>query len=209
MSEPALGSLQPCAQMSAPLAMRGRNFFFCASVPNSIKVGPSRKMPFWLTRSGAPAAQYSSSKISHSIRSQPRPPSSCGQVTMLQRPSCSLASQARCCSNPSSVSKLLSGFLGTCAASQARISARKRFCFSVYSNLIGCVLQAPGLSLARTWQTNLGRSLLVLEPGRAFLDEGAARFRRVLFSVGLKREALLPAVFGLEIPVLDPVQRLL
>ncbi len=137
MSEPAPGSLQPCAQMSAPEAMRGRNFCFCASVPCSISVGPSRKMPFWLTRNGAPADQYSSSKISHSMRSQARPPSSRGQVTMLQRPSLSLASQARCWAKPSSVSKLFSGRFGAFAASHSRISARNFFCFSVYSSLIG------------------------------------------------------------------------
>ncbi len=64
--------------------MRGRKRCFCSGVPYSISVGASRKMPFWLTRSGATARQYSSSKISHSIRSQPRPPITEGQVTALK-----------------------------------------------------------------------------------------------------------------------------
>ncbi|MNY33762.1 hypothetical protein D3C86_1680560 [compost metagenome] len=46
MSEPALGSDQPCAHMSVLAAMRGRNRCFCASVPNSIRVGPSSSWPF-------------------------------------------------------------------------------------------------------------------------------------------------------------------
>ena len=55
MSEPAPGSDQPCAQTSRPSAMAGRKRAFCSSVPYSIKVGPSRKIPFWFTRSGARA----------------------------------------------------------------------------------------------------------------------------------------------------------
>ena len=46
MSEPAFGSDQPWAHMSALAAMRGRKRFFCASVPNSIRVGPSNNWPF-------------------------------------------------------------------------------------------------------------------------------------------------------------------
>ncbi len=111
--------------------MRGRKRFFCSSVPYSISVGASRNTPFWLTRSGALAAQYSSSKISHSMRSQPRPPISSGQVTALQRPENSRDSHWRCCSKPSSVSKLCSGVFGTLSASQLRISERNAFCRSV------------------------------------------------------------------------------
>ncbi|MNP25550.1 hypothetical protein D3C76_1183630 [compost metagenome] len=55
MSEPALGSDQPCAHMSTLAAMRGRKRRFCSAVPNSIRVGPSSNWPFWLTRIGAPA----------------------------------------------------------------------------------------------------------------------------------------------------------
>jgi len=87
--------------MSSQRAMRGRKRAFCSGVPNSMSVGPSSRMPFWLTRIGASAAQYSSSKISQSIRSQPRPPSSTGQATLLQPASASLASHWRCCSKPS------------------------------------------------------------------------------------------------------------
>ena len=55
MSLPAFGSDQPCAQTSSLEAIFGRKRAFCSGVPNSMSVGPSRKMPFWLTRRGAPA----------------------------------------------------------------------------------------------------------------------------------------------------------
>jgi hypothetical protein len=55
MSLPALGSDQPCAQTSSLEAMVGRKRAFCSGVPYSMIVGPSRKMPFWFTRAGAPA----------------------------------------------------------------------------------------------------------------------------------------------------------
>ena len=55
MSEPAFGSLQPCAQTSSEDAIFGRTRAFCSGVPTSMIVGPRRKMPFWLTRPGAPA----------------------------------------------------------------------------------------------------------------------------------------------------------
>ena len=54
-SEPALGSLHACAHTISLDAMVGRNFAFCSGVPTSMIVGPSRKMPFWFTRPGAPA----------------------------------------------------------------------------------------------------------------------------------------------------------
>jgi hypothetical protein len=55
ISDPAFGSDQPCAQTSSPFAIFGRMRAFCSSVPYSISVGPSRKIPFWFTRSGARA----------------------------------------------------------------------------------------------------------------------------------------------------------
>jgi len=55
MSEPALGSDQPWAQTSSLDAIFGRKRAFCSGVPTSMIVGPSRKIPFWLTRPGAPA----------------------------------------------------------------------------------------------------------------------------------------------------------
>ena len=55
MSLPAFGSDQPCAQTSSHDAIFGRKRAFCSGVPNSMSVGPSRKMPFWLMRRGAPA----------------------------------------------------------------------------------------------------------------------------------------------------------
>ncbi len=122
--------------MLSPLAIMGRKRCFCSGVPKSINVGPSRKIPFWLTRIGAPARQYSSSKIRHSIRSQARPPNSLGQVTMLQLPVASVRSHSRCCSKPSAESKLSKGRLGTCTASQLRTSWRNACCWSVYSSFI-------------------------------------------------------------------------
>ncbi|MCY1405730.1 hypothetical protein D9M71_209750 [compost metagenome] len=55
MSEPAFGSDQACAHMISLEEVRGRKWRFCSSLPNSIRVGPSRYWPFWLTRMGAPA----------------------------------------------------------------------------------------------------------------------------------------------------------
>jgi hypothetical protein len=52
-SLPASGSDQPWHQISSPAAIGGRNRSFWAGVPNSSRVGPSKKMPFWLTRLGA------------------------------------------------------------------------------------------------------------------------------------------------------------
>ena len=54
-SLPASGSDQPWHQMASPDAIGGRKRAFCASVPYSSMVGASRKMPFWLTRTGARA----------------------------------------------------------------------------------------------------------------------------------------------------------
>ncbi len=67
--------------------MAGRNRSFCSSVPNSNMVGASRKTPFWLTRRGAWARQYSSSKTSHSRMPTPRPPNSSGHDTTDHRSS--------------------------------------------------------------------------------------------------------------------------
>jgi hypothetical protein len=55
MSLPAFGSDQPCAQTSSEDAIFGRKRARCSGVPYSMIVGPSRKIPFWLTRFGAPA----------------------------------------------------------------------------------------------------------------------------------------------------------
>ena len=54
-SLPASGSLQPWHHRSSAAAMRGRMRSCCSGVPNSKTVGASRKMPFWVTRWGAPA----------------------------------------------------------------------------------------------------------------------------------------------------------
>ena len=124
-SLPASGSDQPWHQISAADAIGGRNRAFCSSVPNSNIVGASRKTPFWLTRSGAWARQYSSSNTSHSRMPTPRPPYSSGHDTTDQRSAASSASQARWASKPSAVSREGSERgAGAWAASQARASAR-------------------------------------------------------------------------------------
>ncbi|TWG99228.1 hypothetical protein L615_002700000090 [Nocardioides sp. J9] len=54
-SDPASGSLQHWAQTRSPVAIDGRKRSCCSFVPCSKMIGASRKMPFWPTRSGAPA----------------------------------------------------------------------------------------------------------------------------------------------------------
>lgn len=54
-SLPALGWLHACAQTISLDAIVGRKRGFCSLLPTSMIVGPSRKMPFWFTRPGAPA----------------------------------------------------------------------------------------------------------------------------------------------------------
>lgn len=54
-SLPALGSDQPWHHRSSADAIRGRNRSCCSWVPYSKMVGANRKMPFWVTRWGAPA----------------------------------------------------------------------------------------------------------------------------------------------------------
>ena len=81
-------------------------------------------MPFWLTRPGAPARQYSSSKISHSVREASRPPYSAGQFTTAQPASYSVRSQSWWARKPAGVSIEGRGSRGTWAASQRRISRR-------------------------------------------------------------------------------------
>ena len=43
-----------------PLRMAGKKRFCCASLPNAIRVGPSRVSPIWPARPGPPARAYSS-----------------------------------------------------------------------------------------------------------------------------------------------------
>src|SRR3546814_12744902 len=49
-------------------------------------------------------------------------------------------------------------------------------------------------------------SFLFFEAYVALFDERAARFRGILFAVGLQGEALFPAVLVFEVAVLDAVQ---
>ncbi|GAA3137137.1 hypothetical protein GCM10020001_069550 [Nonomuraea salmonea] len=103
-SLPASGSDHAWAHTCSPEAMPGSQRRRCSPVPNRMSEGPRRKMPFWVTRAGAPAAQYSSSKISHSTREAPLPPYSSGQETTDSRAAASSASQARWAAKPSGVS---------------------------------------------------------------------------------------------------------
>ncbi len=123
-SEPDSGSDQACAQTTSPRAMAGRTRARCSAVPCSNSVGASRLMPFWLTRPGAPAAKYSSSKTSQRRIELPRPPYSSGQDTTDQRSAASAASHSRWAANPSAVSRDGSGAGGTWSASQSRTSVR-------------------------------------------------------------------------------------
>ncbi len=137
-SEPDSGSDHACAQITSPLAIGGSTRARCSAVAWSRSVGARRLMPFWETRPGAPAAQYSSLKTSQCTRSTPRPPYSSGQDTAAQRPACSRASHARCAAKPSRVSSEGRGEAGTWSASQARASARKASTSAVWVRSIGC-----------------------------------------------------------------------
>src|SRR3546814_9336732 len=114
-------------------------------------------------------------------------------------PSNSLASQSRCAAKPASVSKLVKGCFGTCVASQPRISSRNLFCRSVYSNLMHArPVQARAIAGADIQNKQLAclllSSFLFFEAYVALFDERAARFRGILFALGLPGEALFPAV---------------
>jgi hypothetical protein len=95
-------------------------------------------MPFCPTRPGAPADQYSSSKISQRTRSAPLPPYSTGQLTTDQWSAASSASHARWAANPSAVSRDGRAAPGTWAASHARASARKASSSCVKARSIDC-----------------------------------------------------------------------
>src|SRR3546814_21182272 len=118
-------------------------------------------------------------------------------------PSNSLASQSRCAAKPASVSKLVKGCFGTCVASQPRISSRKLFCRSVYSNLMhACTVQARPLSGADIQNTQLAcyllSSFLFFEAYVAPFVQPPARFSRILLLVGLHSTTLLQAYIPLQ-----------
>jgi hypothetical protein len=54
-SLPAPGSDQAWHQRSSAAAIRGSSVSCCSGVPNAKSAGDSRKMPFCVTRCGAPA----------------------------------------------------------------------------------------------------------------------------------------------------------
>src|SRR5271156_1176160 len=97
-----------------------------------------------------------------------RPPYSVGQLTTDQRSSNRVRSQARWASKPSAVSREGRGSAGTCAANQARASARKASSsvLKVRSMTQGIFHSAPGgANVAGSGALALGRRLV--------LDEGA------------------------------------
>src|SRR3954447_23867169 len=87
-------------------------------------------MPFWLTRGGPPARQYSSSKISQSMSDAPPPAYSSGHATTDQRASAIRRSHSRCAAKPSAVSRE-GRFRGTFADNHSRTSARNASCAAV------------------------------------------------------------------------------
>src|SRR5262249_5679679 len=124
-SLPAFGSDQPWHHVSSPDAIFRRMRSCCSLVPSSNSVGASRKMPFWVTRCGAPAREYSSSQVSHSMSDASRPPYSCGQDTTAQPASNKARSHSLWSAKPSRVSPDGSAGRGTFASSHERASARK------------------------------------------------------------------------------------
>ena len=137
--------------------MAGRYRSCWAGVPNSNMVGASRNTPFWLTRRGASARQYSSSKISHSRMPTPRPPNASGHETTDHRSSNMVCSQARWASNPAAVSREgrdRGG--GACRASQARASARKASWAAVKRRSIGASMVGSHRSVAVGGQGRVG-----------------------------------------------------
>ena len=60
-SEPALGSVSPKQPIHSPVASRGRNFRFCASVPNSL-IGTITREPCTLIIERKPESTRSISR---------------------------------------------------------------------------------------------------------------------------------------------------
>ena len=85
-SEPASGSLKPWHQAIVPERMRGRNSFFCSSVPHWRMVGPTRVSPKKSARIGAPALANSSLTTTASMVERPLPPYSFGHEAQIQPP---------------------------------------------------------------------------------------------------------------------------
>src|SRR5712691_1907848 len=73
-SEPAPGSEKPWHQISSALRIAGRWRRFCSSVPQWMRVGPTRFRPMLPGKMGARAAVYSSSQMARSISPASRPP---------------------------------------------------------------------------------------------------------------------------------------
>ena len=86
-SEPEFGSLKPWHQRTAPLRIRGRNSFFCSSVPHCRIVGPTSVSPKKSARSGALARANSSASTTPCMVDRPLPPYSFGHVAQIQPPS--------------------------------------------------------------------------------------------------------------------------
>ena len=131
-SLPALGSHQPWHHRSSAAAMRGRKRSFCSWVPNSKIVGASRKMPFWVTRCGAPGP------VVLLLEDEPLPQAGAAAAVLLgprhHRPAVGeepllpleVAGEAL-----GGVARRAAASAGTLASSQARHSARKASSASV------------------------------------------------------------------------------
>ncbi len=97
-------------------------------------------MPFWLTRIGPRARQYSSSKTSHSAIPTPRPPNSSGHETTDQRSAAMVASHERWASKPSAVSSEGSEpGAGTCASSHERAAGAEGLLVLAVSQVHGAL----------------------------------------------------------------------
>src|SRR5215472_14481809 len=97
--------------------MRGKWRLFCSSVPQWMRVGPSRFSALAVGRTGARARKYSSSKMTCCIKLAPRPPYSVRQKIPTQLAACIFFCQAI---RLSSVSR--SGATRWSAASSTQIS---------------------------------------------------------------------------------------
>src|SRR5262249_31070526 len=94
--EPAPGSEYPWHQISSAGRIVGRKRFFCSSVPQCIRVGPSNVTPLILTPEDTPMRPNSSLKMACSITEAPRPPYSFGHQIPIQPPSWSFLCQVFC-----------------------------------------------------------------------------------------------------------------
>ena len=136
-SEPASGSEKPWLHQMSRLAVLGRNFFFCSSVPNWASTGPIIEA---LKASGVGTnARCSSSCQMWRCRSvQPRPPHSSGQCGTARPAALSVCMLSTYCSfvssRPSATAVRISS--DTSVVKNVRISSRNAFISSDSSSCI-------------------------------------------------------------------------